>query len=372
MYEAGTHRTEHGQDQLFFALEYVEGAEDILEWSRGQDLETRLARFLDVCDAVQHGHQNGVVHRDLKPANVLVSADGNVKVIDFGVARALDAESEATRATLPGEIVGTLYHMAPEQLEGDSDRVDTRADVYALGLLLYQLACDRLPYDVRGRPMTEVVRLIREASPVPLAKVDPSLPTDLGWIALRALEKEPERRYASASELAADLRRLLADLPVEARPPSRVYALRKFVRRNRWSVAASTLFVAAVLVGGIVSFVAMVRAGTEAGRFRSINDVLRGMFVSVRAEERGHDARVADLLDDAASEVDGIADPALRAPLRSTLARSYHSPRPARAGDRRRANRAPGASIPHARRGDRPRLRPGDEPDHPRAVRREP
>jgi len=350
--EAGVHVGDDGGERAWFAVELVEGARDLLAWGRGRDLRERVEQLAAVCDAVHHGHRRGVLHRDLKPANVLVGKDGIAKVIDFGVARALDGGPDAAgRVTRTGELVGTLHHMAPEQLgEGRGD-VEARTDVYALGLLLYELVCDAPPYDLAHRSLTEVARIIRDVPPAPPRAAAPGVPRDLGRIALRALEKDPERRYASVSELAADLRRFLDGRPVEAGPPGRLYALGKLARRHWPLVGAAGLVVAALAVGGAVSFAALLRANVENEKFRSINAVLADVFASVRAEEDGHDVRAADLLDRAAERLDAEARPEVRAPLLQILAESeYGLGRYGRAAEHGRAALALGEHLTRTER----------------------
>ncbi len=325
IFEAGLHLAEDGSQQPYFAMEFVDGARDFVTWASGRPLQQRVQGFVEVCDAVHHGHQRGVVHRDLKPHNVLVDCEGHSKVIDFGVARALESGSPTgPRATRVGELVGTLSHMAPEQFGMDGQEVDTRTDVYALGVLLFELLYERLPYDLADKPMTEVVRIIREVAPIPLKRLDGNVPQELGWIALKALQKDPRQRYASVSELAGDLRRFLTHRPVEAGPPSRLLRARKFVRRNRLMVSAALLVVLISATGGAISFGAMLRARTENEKFRGINSVLTDMFVAVRADEEGPSVRAADLLDRAALGLSRSAShPEVEAALRRTLAKSF-------------------------------------------------
>ncbi len=324
--EAGVHETPDGIEQPYFAVELVEGARDLLSWGREKDLRERLTLFVDVCDAIHHGHRQGVLHRDLKPANVLVGSNGIAKVIDFGVARALDTEDgAATRVTRTGHLIGTLHYMAPEQLGNDGHEVETRTDVYALGLLLYELVCGRAPFELDRRSMTEVADVIRKVTPPSLSSTDPELPADLNWVALRALEKDPERRYPSVADLAADLRRFLDYRPVEAGPPSRLYAVIMFTRRNWPMVSAAGIALVALLIGGIVSFSSLLRATVENDKFRSINDVLTDMFVSVRTEEGGYDVRAAELLDRAAARIAEEERPEIKSALWRMLSKSYFS-----------------------------------------------
>jgi WD40 repeat protein len=218
-----------------------------------------------VCDAVQHAHEKGVIHRDLKPGNILVEPSGQAKVLDFGVARAagpgLTAGGGRTEA---GQLLGTLSYMSPEQASGDPSAVDPRGDVYALGVLLYELLAHRLPYSVDGLAIPEAVRVIREQEPSRLGSLDGRLRGDVETIVAKALEKDKARRYASAGELAADIRRFLSHEPIRARPPSALYQLRKFARRHKALVAA-VLGIGLALTGGtLVSVLYAVRAGHNA------------------------------------------------------------------------------------------------------------
>jgi eukaryotic-like serine/threonine-protein kinase len=250
IYEAGSVETEFGP-QPYFAMELIAG-KPLLEYATAEGLSTRarLELMVRCCEAVHHAHQRGIIHRDLKPANILVDANGQAKILDFGVARISDSDAQVTRQTGMGQLVGTLPYMSPEQVTGDPLDVDTRTDVYALGVILYELLAGHLPYEVNRWTLPEAVRVIREQDAAPLSSVSRVYRGDIETIVAKALDKDKTRRYASASDLAADIRRYLSDEPILARPPSTVYQLRKFARRNR-ALVAGTAAVFIVLLGGI-------------------------------------------------------------------------------------------------------------------------
>lgn len=260
--DAGTAATDRGTVP-YFTMEFIRGR-PILEAAAAHDLDRRerVAVMAEVCDAVQYAHQRGVIHRDIKPANILLEerAESDTgtrfgprvrpRVLDFGVARATAGDADdgtlVTLETDPGRIVGTLAAMSPEQVAGRGAEVDTRTDVYALGVVLYELLSGRPPLDVAGASLAEAARIIRDVEPPRLGTVDRELRGDLETIVAMALEKDPARRYASASELGADLRRFLADEPIAARPATTFYQVRKFARRHR-AIVAVTLAAAAGL-----------------------------------------------------------------------------------------------------------------------------
>ena len=343
IYDAGTTRLDGGRPTPWIAMEHVDG----LPLTRhadvhAVDLPGRLRLAIDVADAVHAAHQKAVVHRDLKPGNVLVTGDGRVKVLDFGIARVVrDDDRAATMQTTAGVLLGTLGYMAPEQARGDGDAVDVRSDVYALGVLLHELVTGRLPTPTQGVPLTEALRRLAEPDVTP-ATVGPidgdDTGGDLHTVLVTALAAEPSRRYASAEAFADDLRRLLRHEPIDARPPTRAYLARKFVRRHRGGVVAGAAVALALVAGTVVSAVGFAREATarrEAEAALAQSEVER----SRAAAARGFFNRVLEAPDFAGDadltllEAVNFAEPALleyadgddlvARDLRITLARVY-------------------------------------------------
>jgi tetratricopeptide (TPR) repeat protein/predicted Ser/Thr protein kinase len=251
IYEAGTADTGFGP-QPYFAMEFIHG-KSVKDYAEERQLNTRqrLEMVAKIADAVQHAHQRGLIHRDLKPANILVDETGQPKILDFGVARATDSDTHATGQTNMGQLVGTLAYMSPEQVLADPLGLDTRSDVYALGVILYELLAGRMPYTI-SKQLHETIQAIREEDPTKLGQISRSYRGDIETIVAKALEKDKARRYGSAAELAADITRHLKDEPIVARPPSASYQLRKFARRHK-ALVTGVAAVFVVLLAGIAT-----------------------------------------------------------------------------------------------------------------------
>jgi WD40 repeat protein/predicted Ser/Thr protein kinase len=254
IYEAGTAAMDGRAAAPFIAMELVNGVQ-LGDYARGLDVPERLGIVAKVCDAVHYAHQRGIVHRDLKPGNLMVDELGQPKVLDFGVARAIEEDLAAREPqTEIGQMVGTLQYMSPEQVRADAAGVDARADVYALGVVLFELLSGRLPHDPRGASLAEMARLICEAPAPRLGTLERGMRGDVETIVGKALEKEPERRYQSAAELADDLRRYLDGRPIAARDDSALYVLRKRLRRYRGALIAGSVAIGGLAVLSLVAF----------------------------------------------------------------------------------------------------------------------
>jgi eukaryotic-like serine/threonine-protein kinase len=268
VYEAGEAILE-GVEQPFIAMEFVEGS-DLHSWAQDRSLDEKVSIMIEIARAVHHAHQRGVIHRDLKPANILVGENDQPKILDFGIARASfaadDDESRSTSSdhasrpgraadktptTRTGQIVGTLDYMSPEQLQGRRGELGFASDVYALGVITFEIIGGSLPHDLRDKSLSKVIDLVCRRRARPLRDCDPSLPRALEHVTGKALAKEIGERYASAASFADDLERYLNHRPVHARPPSALQNLSLFARRNpALTTSFALLFVA--LIGGFI------------------------------------------------------------------------------------------------------------------------
>jgi serine/threonine protein kinase/WD40 repeat protein len=269
VYEAGTTTLGAGVEVPYFAMELVEQGLPITRYAfeHQLDIEQRLELFAVVADGIDHGHQRGVMHRDIKPMNVLVDGTGRPRIIDFGLCRAMDEGGDAvSMQTATGQIMGTPQYMSPEQFEGDPKGVTLLADVYSLGVLMFQLLSFELPYDMEGKSLVEVAATVRRENPKRLASTSHGSSgsmrsaADLDTIIAKAMDKVPDRRYPSAAALAADVRRCLRGEPIDARPASALYQLRLFTRRNRALVGGVLATVVALTIGLIFTTLFAFRA----------------------------------------------------------------------------------------------------------------
>ncbi len=341
VYEAGMVDDEQGRPLPYFAMEYIKGV-SLTEFVRVRRLGTRerLALLARVCDAVSHAHQKGVIHRDLKPGNILVDESGQPKILDFGVARATDGDVKAsTMQTDVGQLIGTVPYMSPEQVSGDPAELDTRSDVYALGVIAYELLAGRLPYDLQKKMIHEAVRVIREEEPTRLSSINKTLRGDVETIVAKALEKNKGRRYATADSLAGDIRNYLADQPISARPASGWYQFQKFASRNRAVVIGSGVAIGLLVAGVIGTSIGLRRAiaaetvakaaeavaKDEAAASERVTQFVVGSIQNASPQRRGPSATVAETLLASVGEIDSqfAAEPRVRERLHGAFADVY-------------------------------------------------
>lgn len=361
VYDAGA--TEKGRP--FFVMECVKGV-PITEYCDKHKLNNRqrLELFNQVCEGVQHAHQKGIIHRDIKASNVLVMIQDDKpipKIIDFGVAKATAQRlTEKSVFTEMGQLIGTPEYMSPEQAEMTGLDIDTRTDVYSLGVLLYELLVGVLPFesdDLRRIGFDEIRRRIREVNPpkpstrlttpgfdtdhvmrsrqTDLSSLTKQLKGELDWITMKAMAKDRTQRYASASELAADVIRFLRHEPVMAGPPSAMYRLRKYVRRHKVGVAAAVLVIAAMIIGITGTTIGLLRAvkaekkaKLEAETAQQVSDFLVDIFeVSDPSEARGNTITAREILDKGADKIEQeLQDqPRIRSRLMETMGRVYRN-----------------------------------------------
>jgi tetratricopeptide (TPR) repeat protein len=315
----------------WLALEYVRGHDLIAHARLGElGLDARLQLLIDVCRAVHYAHGRGVIHRDLKPGNILVDESGQPKVLDFGIARLADGLSR--EVTQLGQVLGTVPYMSPEQLSGNSAQVDVRSDVYALGCIAYELIGGRLPHpQLSVSTLFEAIDIVRRQTPLPLGRLEAAADGDLETVVMKALASEPEQRYSSAAELAADLQRVREHRPIDARPPTMRYLLARFVRRHRFASAAAAVGLVALIASSVVSMrlawaeaAARREAEIRAAEAGAVNGFLERMLVSADPERmQAGDLTVRSVLDAAQAELPqaGLA-PLAAARVNLTLATS--------------------------------------------------
>lgn len=278
IYEAGVHRTETGAALPYLAMEYVEG-EPITTHAKRASLGIRgiLSLMIRVCGAVQAAHQRAVIHRDLKPSNVLVDAQGEPKVLDFGIAR-INEDGFRTRMTAAGSLLGTPGYMSPERFVSDGVDADVRTDVWSLGAMLYELLAGRPPMEVPGATPHAALRRLAEADVPPIRKFVPTIGRDLECVVMTALAHDREARYPSAQALADDLRRVHTGEAISVRPPGRAERALRFVRRHRVGVAIATIFAAVLIASSVTMGVLSQHAAKERDRARAVVGLLKGMI----------------------------------------------------------------------------------------------
>jgi tetratricopeptide (TPR) repeat protein/predicted Ser/Thr protein kinase len=277
VFESGVH---DGPPALpFLAMEFVDGR-PLAEVAAGLSLQEQLALLAALAEAVGHAHERGIVHRDLKPSNILVefgSAGPRPRVLDFGIAR-LHGDASATVYTRTHQVIGTLAYMSPEQVQHGASTADPRSDVWSLGVIAYELLAGQPPLPLTAVSLAEAARLLRDEEPKPIERLVPAARGDVATIVHKALAKDPTLRYADAGALAADLRRLLANLPIAARPPSAVYQVRRFARRHRGLMVGLAATFVALFAGLVVAIVLAAQATAERDRARLRTDELRAML----------------------------------------------------------------------------------------------
>jgi serine/threonine protein kinase len=355
VHDAGTTET----SRPYFVMEYVKGLTITEHCDRHKlAIEDRLNLFLQVCHAVNHAHQKGIIHRDIKPSNILVSTQDNQavpKIIDFGIAKAIAQPlTEQTLATEESQLLGTPEYMSPEQADMVSEDIDTRSDIYSLGVLLYVLLTGALPFDsdtLRTGGIDRIRQIIRETDPktpstrlsnlgeeakkvaekrcTDVAALAKCLRKELEWIPLKAMRKERTERYRSAAEFADDIENYIKGAPLIAGPLTAAYRFKKFLRRNRALVTGIAAVLAVLIAGVVVSMIFAIRAERQAKISQAVNDFLKEDLIrSVDPHVAlGREVTVQSWLDAASESIEGRFEnqPLVEASIRETLGNTYQN-----------------------------------------------
>lgn len=347
VYESGKLTTAHGE-QPWFAMERVDGlnlTQQLRESRLTRDEKLRL--FLKICDAVSSAHSKGIVHRDLKPGNILIERQDSTKttedrlqpkVVDFGIAIMMQTDDfKTTLLTTASDILGTLEYISPEQVVDSANRVDQRCDVYSLGLILFEMLTGRLPHYRRSNSVAEVIGSIHHENPLRLRDVDSGFSRELNVIVEKATRSQPNRRYPSVDDFAADIKRLMANEPIHAKPPSMYYLASKFIKRNRWFVLGVTTTIVALAVGLILyaweaneARKSAAAANYEAEKAVAVssyitNDFLTRLLALSRSSDSVDPQSVESLVDESAVQIETMfADqPLIEAAIRNEVGTIY-------------------------------------------------
>ena len=380
IYESGVAKTAQGREQPYIVMEFVDGP-SLADYLAASHLKERkkIELLAAIADGVSHAHQKGVIHRDLKPGNILMMREGEPKIVDFGIARIIDSDvGLETRPTDEGDVIGTLAYMSPEQVTGRLSEVDTRTDVYALGVIGYELVVGHRPIDVAEKTVIDAIQIVAEGVTDTLRKTHRELRNDLGIIIFRAMAREPELRYPSAAEFALDLRRYLAGEAVAARPPSVMYHIRVFARRHKAFMASSALIALILLIATVLSVRSAIVANRAkelaAGESAKLSAVNRFFLDEMMGQANpeialGRDITIREAVDRASDRIDNIDQPDVRSAVQRAISGIYLSI--GTSGKRNTGQNLYETALFHAREALNTRRQIHDEPHEAIAESRE-